>query len=155
MFQNNKLNVLSGVSSYIVFFACLLFLLFSCKTKKVPIVPLVESPSVLERTFVIQVCDKFQMSYDGLPCVVHFSDGTTMQYTTKVDGKIIVKIKGSEINIEKVEYDFAHYKQRGGQLLAKEDFKLATCIASAPQVRYVVVESMFSSETKNLFVLAR
>ena len=121
----------------------------ACKTKKAP------SVILRERTFVIQVCDKFQMSYDGLPCNVYFSDGTTAFYTTAIDGRIIVKISDPLVSIEKIVYNFLSYKQRAGTLLAKEDFKLATRILSKPTLNEVTVPNPFSDKTKNLFVLVR
>ena len=152
MSLSNKFNILKGASFCII---CLSLTFFSCKTKKAKGLSPIEALPSIERTFVIQVCDKFQMSFDGLPCVVYFSDGSSMRYTTRTDGKIMVKVIGAELNIEKVEYDFFHYRQGSGQLLAKEDFKFATRIASSPTVRYVVVESIFSSKSRNLFVLVR
>ena len=134
------------------FFIALVLTLFSlsgCKTKKAPIVTL------RERTFVVQVCDKFQMSYDGLPCNVYFSDGTTAFYTTAIDGRIIVKLSDPLVSIEKIVYNFLSYKQRAGTLLAKEDFKLATRILSKPTLNEVTVPNPFSDKTKNLFVLVR
>ena len=80
---------------FILSLILVIFSSFACKTKKVPMVTL------RERTFVIQVCDKFQMSYDGLPCNVYFSDGTSTFYTTAIDGRIIVKISNPLISIEK------------------------------------------------------
>ena len=123
--------------------------LFGCKTKKAPIVIL------RERTFVIQVCDKFQMSYDGLPCSVYFSDGTNALHTTATDGKIIVKLSNPLIKIEKVVYNFTSYRQRAGTLLAKEDFKLAVRIPSSLASKEVTVANPFSDKVKNLFVLVR
>lgn len=136
--------------SYLLIGLCiLLLLLIGCKTKKAPIVTL------RERTFVIQVCDKFQMSYDGLPCNVYFSDGTNTSYTTAIDGRIIVKLSDPLISIEKVVYNFLSYRQSAGTLLAKEDFKIATRISSKPTSKEVTVPSPFYDKIKNLFVLVR
>ena len=130
-------------------FSILFASFFSCKTKKAPL------NLVISRTVVIQVCDKFQMSYDGLNCVVHFTDGSSSQYRTATDGKITVKLPSMQINIEKVVYDFTGYVQRGGTLLAKEDYKMAKKITSNKLSNTVVVEDTFSSKAKNLFVLIR
>lgn len=128
----------------------ILFVFSNCKTKKVhPMLVL------REHTVVIQVCDKFQMSYDGLSCLVYFSDGTSVPYTTAIDGRIIVKLNTPLISIEKVVYDFSNYRPRVGTLLAKEDFKLATRIPSKATAMEVVVPSPFSDKVKNLFVLVR
>ena len=136
--------------SYFLIGLCLvLFSMIGCKTKKAPTITL------RERTFVIQVCDKFQMSYDGLPCNVYFSDGTSMFYTTAIDGKIVVKLSDPLVSIEKVVYNFVSYRQRAGTLLAKEDFKIATRIPSKPTSKEVTVPSPFSDKVKNLFVLVR
>ena len=136
--------------SYFLIGLCLiLFSMIGCKTKKAPTITL------RERTFVIQVCDKFQMSYDGLPCNVYFSDGTSTFYTTAIDGRIIVKLSDPLISIERIVYNFLSYKQRAGTLLAKEDFKLATRIPSRPTSSEVIVPNPFSDKVKNLFVLVR
>lgn len=134
---------------FILSLILVIFSSFACKTKKVPTVTL------RERTFVIQVCDKFQMSYDGLPCNVYFSDGTSTFYTTAIDGRIIVKLSDPLISIERIVYNFLSYKQRAGTLLAKEDFKLATRIPSRPTSSEVIVPNPFSDKVKNLFVLVR
>ncbi|MGP1437836.1 MAG: hypothetical protein ACTTKH_02045 [Treponema sp.] len=133
-----------------VFFMLVSLLASNCKTKKAP--PMLV---LREHTVVIQVCDKFQMSYDGLPCFVYFSDGTNIPYTTAIDGKIIVKLNNPLVSIEKVVYNFATYTPRAGTLLAKEDFKLATRIPSKATAKEVMVPSPFSDKTKNLFVLVR
>ena len=136
--------------SYFLIGLCLvLFSMIGCKTKKAPTITL------RERTFVIQVCDKFQMSYDGLPCNVYFSDETSMFYTTAIDGKIIVKLSDPLVSIEKVVYNFVSYRQRAGTLLAKEDFKIATRILSKSTSKEITVPSPFSDKVKNLFVLVR
>lgn len=128
---------------------CVILCMFGCKTKKAPMVTL------RERTIVVQVCDKFQMSYDGLPCNVYFSDGTNASYTTAIDGRIIVKLSDALISIEKIVYNFSGYRQRSGTLLAKEDFKMATRIPSNQSSSEVVVPNPFSDKVKNLFVLVR
>lgn len=142
--QNNFLKKLTIILTF-------LFVLFTfaCKTKKVPFV------ARMERTVIVQVCDKFQMSYDGLPCIVYFSDGTEMPYTTSIDGKITIKISMIEIEIEKIVYDFSNYKPRSAELLAKEDFKLAKRVTSNLNSNKITLEGNFSSKTKNLFVLVR
>ncbi len=134
------------------FLTALFIILFSfsnCKTKKAPVIAL------MERTVVIQVCDKFQMSYDGLPCCVYLSDGSNKVYTTAIDGRIIIKLTSPLTSIEKVVYDFKNYIHRAGTLLAKEDFKIATRIPSKPTANEVIVPSPFSDKVKNLFVLVR
>lgn len=136
--------------SYLFFCLCFVTLsLIACKTKKAPTITL------RERTVIIQVCDKFQMSYDGLPCNVYFSDGTSAYYSTAIDGRIIVKISNPLINIEKVVYNFLSYRQSAGTLLAKEDFKMATRIPSNAMSKEVTVSALFSDKVKNLFVLVR
>lgn len=140
---------------------CFLFILAvtalsSCKTKKAPYV--LQAPPVEkneEKVVVVQVCDKFQMSYNGLPSVVYFSDGSSSPYTTAIDGKIAVKVPMGSVEIEKIVYDFSAYAPRSGQLLASRDFKLATRILSSPMSKTVVVEGTFNSEVKNLFVIVR
>lgn len=148
--------------NYVVrLFCCFLVVLAfssfsSCKTKKAPFV--LQKPSTKkgeEKIVVVQVCDKFQMSYNGLPCIVYFSDSSAVPYTTEIDGKIAVKVPIGDVEIEKIVYDFSTYAPRSGQLLASRDFKLATRIPSSHESRTTVVEGTFSSEVKNLFVLVR
>ena len=134
---------------FFIGFSIILFLVASCKTKKAP------SITLRERTFIIQVCDKFQMSFDGLPCNVYFSDGSEATYTTAIDGRIIVKINDPLVSIEKVIYNFLSYRPRAGTLLAKEDFKMATRIPSKSTSKEVTVSAIFSDKVKNLFVLVR
>jgi len=136
----------------------------SCKTKKAPFV--LEKPEikkVAEKIVVVQVCDKFQMSYNGLACVVYFSNGSSASYTTAIDGKIAIRVPIVDspennletVEIEKIIYNFAGYASHPGQLLASRDFKLATRIPSSPLATTTTVEGVFSSEVKNLFVLVR
>lgn len=136
-------------SHFFIVLVLTFFSLSGCKTKKAPIVIL------RERTFIIQVCDKFQMSYDGLPCNVYLSDGTIAPYTTAIDGRIIVKLSDPLISIEKIVYNFLFYRQKAGTLLAKEDFKMATRIPSKTTSKEVIVIAPFSDKVKNLFVLLR
>ena len=139
------------------FFAmCLVASFSSCKTKKAPFV-LQEPPikKVEEKIVVVQVCDKFQMSYNGLPCVVYFSDDSTASYTTAIDGKVDIKVPIGEVEIKKIIFDFSSYRTQPGQLLASRDFKLATRIPSSAQSKTTTVEETFSSEVQNLFVLVR
>lgn len=144
--------------NYIAFVICCFLAIFielsfpSCKTKKAPYV--LKKP-LIEKTVVVQVCDKFQMSYNGLACTVYFSDGSSSAYTTKIDGKVEVKVPMGNVEIEKIVYNFGSYKQNAGQLLASRDFKIATRVPSSPLSNLVVVEATFSSEVKNLFVLVR
>lgn len=144
---------------FVVFCFLVMFMgsfLSSCKTKKAPFVLQVPKIEKLEeKTVVVQVCDKFQMSYNGLSCTVYFSDDSSASYTTAIDGKIAVKVPIGDVEIEKIEYDFSTYKPRAGQLLASKDFKLATRILSSPLAKATIVEGTFSSEIKNLFVLVR
>lgn len=136
-------------SCFFIALVLTLFSLIGCKTKKAPIVTL------RERTFVVQVCDKFQMSYDGLPCNVYLSDGTVASYTTAIDGRIIVKLSDPLVSIEKIVYNFLFYRQKAGTLLAKEDFKIATRIPSKTTSKEVTLPAPFSDKVKNLFVLVR
>jgi len=134
-------------------FAIPLLCLLSCKTKKAPLK--LSLDFIPARTVVVQVCDKFQMSYDGLNCIAYFTDGSSSPYQTAIDGKITVKLQSMQINIEKIVYDFTGYVQRSGTLLAQADYKMAKKITSSKLSNTVVVEDTFSSETKNLFVLVR
>lgn len=124
-------------------------LFFSCKTKEAKKEEL-PSPKV-QKTYVIQVCDKFQLSYNGLQALIYLSDGSTFEDKTATDGKIIVKIF-EDLEIEKIVYNFSHYKHNMGQLLASLDFEVAKKISSRPSDRSITIMGPFSSEVKNLFV---
>ena len=125
----------------------------SCKTKKAPLKLSVKLPPA--RTVVVQVCDKFQMSYDGLSCTVYFTNGSSSPYRTAIDGKITINLPFPQTNIEKIVYDFTGYAQKAGTLLAKEDYKMAKKITSNKLNKTVVIQDTFSSKNKNLFVLIR
>lgn|GEM_PF-1005463 len=133
---------------FTVFFMSFLF--SSCKTKeaKKEVIPFI----LPQRTYVIQVCDKFQLSYDGLPSLIYLSDGTTLEDKTAIDGKIIVKIFEG-IKIEKIVYNFSNYKHKSGQLLASLDFEVAKKIPSRPFEKSITIMGPFSSDIKNLFIL--
>ncbi len=103
---------------YIFLILCVIF--SSCKTKQIPPA---EIPVVKEIAF-IQVADRGQISFKGLPCTVTLSDGNVQNYTTDDEGKIIIKAD-SNLKIVKIVYNFNGYTRTGGKLLAKEDFKLA------------------------------
>lgn len=148
--------------NYIVCLACCFVVAFattsfsSCKTKKAPYI--LQTPKVgklEEKIVVVQVCDKFQMSYNGLSCMVYFSDDSSSSYVTEIDGKIEVRVPIGEVEIEKIVYDFSTYRSRSGQLLASRDFKLATRVPSSSLAKTTVVQGNFSSTVKNLFVLVR
>ena len=126
------------------------FLFFSCKTKEVKGIehPLLKA----QRTYVIQVCDKFQLSYNGLQAFIYFSDGSILEDKTAIDGKIIVKVFEG-IEVEKIVYDFSNYRHRMGQLLASLDFEVAKKISFRPSEKSITIMGPFSSEVKNLFIL--
>lgn len=129
-----------------LFFSCCFFC--ACKTQKA------ERAVAKENIAVIQVCDKYQMSFVNLPCVAFLSDGSTRNFKTDTSGKIIIKLTGG-LKVIKLVYDFENYRRAGGQILAVDDFQYAKKLKFDPAVRFASVEEPVSDKIKNLFVLIR
>lgn len=138
-------------TSYRFLLFCILCLYCSCKTQKAPPV-ILKHP--VERQAVIQVCDKFQLSYQDLPCMVYFSDGKTELYKTNIDGKIIIRLEESQ-KIVKLIYDFTNYKRKTGEILAINDFMSARKLKFNPGEKFAEIETYISEKAKTLFILMR
>ncbi len=104
---------------FFVFFSLTVFFAVSCVSKGV-IEPVKKEPVKPQIAF-IQVTDKAQMSYRGLPCTIFFADGSKENRKTDIEGKIKLMANPNMV-IKKVTYDFTKYKRKDGRFLAKEDF---------------------------------
>lgn len=131
-----------------VFSICLFF---ACATKKY-------TPAILKKTAeyyaVVQVCDKFQLSYQDLPCTVYLSDGSSEVYKTNIDGKIVIRLLENQ-KIIKLVYNFENYRRKGGEILAVNDFMSAKKLKFNPVEKFAVIETHIIKNSKTLFVLIR
>ncbi|AHN67629.1 hypothetical protein TPSea814_000987 [Treponema pallidum subsp. pallidum str. Sea 81-4] len=86
----------------------------------------------------IFVADMFHISYEALPCTVHFEHAEHETYRTDINGRITVPLGGRRVI--GVSYDFTQYQRPSGRLLARKDFLHVVAVRDAPHDGKYAVE---------------